>query len=475
MFDTIWALAAVEGEPPMTFVGRESGRVEKYANVNDLSSPVLVLSGHTAAITALSAISADDVYSASLDGTVRQWNAAAEVEGKRETRCIKIPCGVRCLLVAGDVVYAGGQDGTLYVTTGAETVAWRGHKEPICAVSQSEGLIATASYDNHVRLWDSTGRNVFVLVGHENHVKAVQIVTPNLVMSISRDETVRLWSIPEMPPPQQEGGEEKGQAPKDGEEGQEAAPTTSGPIEKKQSNVAVISPIAVVGFSGAPHAAAVSGSNTFFGTSSDGIIGINTKDLVKTVQDFQSRNRALVREEKNKVEKERVEKANKLRAKLRSTIKAKRKELKQIEKDAAAAIVAEKLRIARERAAENEEEDAPAEEPPVEEEGGDEAPLTPEHEEELVQFTATQEKLTADLIEEGKKKAAVRMESVGPVANTKYVTDRDAFYRLPFTRHFKVDGNKQAVVCIALVGRTALVGQGNHVALTTLVPGVTTL
>lgn len=468
MYVPVTAVAAVEGEQPVLFVGRENGVVEKYSNTQDLSAPSLRLDGaHTGCVTALFAVSAEDLYSSSVDGTVCQWNTASEVEGKRETKKVVFPTKPRCFTLAGDVLYVGGQDGNVYVVTGSEQVVWRGHKEAVVHISQLEGIVATASYDNQVRVWEASGKCLFVLVGHTNYVKGVQLLGNNTLMSVSLDETIRLWTLPD---PSTLSSGESAPPPKEGEEGvAEGAERSAQPT----SNPTVVRAVAVIPFTGVAEAIAVTGSNTFVGTSEGGIIGVNTRDLIKAYQDFQARNISVVRAEKLRVEKERVEKSNKLRLKLRKAIRNKRKELKQQEKDAEAAAAAERLRIARERAAENDEDEPPVDEPPAEEEITDDAPLSAEHEEQLAAFAAAQEQATQAAIEEAKQAAARRIDAVSPIADLVYSTEKASFHRLPFTRHYSA--SSQSALALACVGKNAFVANGASVAALTVVPGVTVL
>ena len=74
-----------------------------------------------------------------------------------------------------------------------------GHTGWVSAVafSPSGSLLASASGDRTVRLWDvKTGREVQKLDGHTDSVSAVAFSpSGSLLASASRDETVRLWDV----------------------------------------------------------------------------------------------------------------------------------------------------------------------------------------------------------------------------------------------------------------------------------------
>ncbi|MFJ1761397.1 NACHT and WD repeat domain-containing protein, partial [Amycolatopsis sp. NPDC088138] len=86
-------------------------------------------------------------------------------------------------------------------TTGEEIRQFAGHTNrvrAVCAVQvDGQNLLASASNDHTVRLWDpTTGREIRQLAGHANEVVgvcAVQVDGRELITSASSDHTVRLW------------------------------------------------------------------------------------------------------------------------------------------------------------------------------------------------------------------------------------------------------------------------------------------
>ena len=63
----------------------------------------------------------------------------------------------------------------------------------VCAVSA--GVVASASSDKTVRLWDvASGACLHTLAGHTDWVRSVCAVSAGVVASASDDQTVRLWS-----------------------------------------------------------------------------------------------------------------------------------------------------------------------------------------------------------------------------------------------------------------------------------------
>src|SRR4028118_2015710 len=100
----------------------------------------------------------------------------------------------------GKLLATGSFDNTVKLwdtSTGKEIKTLTGHTNSVNAVSFSPNgkLLATGSSDNTVKLWDtSTGKEIKTLTGHTNLVWAVSF-SPNgkLLATGSSDNTVKLW------------------------------------------------------------------------------------------------------------------------------------------------------------------------------------------------------------------------------------------------------------------------------------------
>ncbi|HEX3049787.1 MAG TPA: WD40 repeat domain-containing protein, partial [Aggregatilineaceae bacterium] len=112
--------------------------------------------------------------------------------------------------VANTVAF-GGADGTVWlwnidkliaareVQTSSAELSLIGHSGPVIDISFSTDgkQIATASWDNTARVWDSTtGQLLDILEGHTAHVwSAVFFPDGNRLVTSSEDNTVRLWDL----------------------------------------------------------------------------------------------------------------------------------------------------------------------------------------------------------------------------------------------------------------------------------------
>jgi WD40 repeat protein len=102
----------------------------------------------------------------------------------------------------GQLLASASDDNTVKLwdsRTGASRGTLEGHSSSVWAVAFSPDgqLLASASDDNTVRLWDSrTGASRGTLEGHSSSVCAVTFSPDGqLLASASRDNTVRLWDV----------------------------------------------------------------------------------------------------------------------------------------------------------------------------------------------------------------------------------------------------------------------------------------
>ena len=166
--------------------------------------------GHEKPVTC-AVFSPDDkqIFTGSEDGTVRKW----DLETMRVVQVITVKdsqgalSGVTRLVLShdGQAIYTASRSG--------EAAAWRladtreplyrlaGHTGEILdlCLSGDEKWIVTASADNTARLWNAaTGAELLKLAGHASEVTAVAIMAdgPGLrVLTGSSDKTAKLWAV----------------------------------------------------------------------------------------------------------------------------------------------------------------------------------------------------------------------------------------------------------------------------------------
>jgi cytochrome c len=164
------------------------------------------LRGHGGPVRAL-AISPDGatVISGSFDSTAIRWsltaNAAAQV-----LRFHADAVNAVALLGDGRAATAGA-DGRIAIWTAGKTepdTVLEGHTGPIAslAVSPDGTTLASASWDQTVRLWPLAGGAPRVLEGHTQNVNGVAFAPDGrTLVSVSYDQSVRLWPLEGASPP----------------------------------------------------------------------------------------------------------------------------------------------------------------------------------------------------------------------------------------------------------------------------------
>lgn len=141
------------------------------------------------------------VLSCSRDQTLRMW----EINTGKEVRAFPVPRGpvlTITLTPDGTGVYTGHFDTTLRLwdlATGRELRRFAGHRQMVGAVTcLPDGRVLSASHDQTIRLWDAaSGAELAIGQGHSAAVVAVASAPEGgLLASASLDHTVRLWEVP---------------------------------------------------------------------------------------------------------------------------------------------------------------------------------------------------------------------------------------------------------------------------------------
>ncbi|MES2217099.1 MAG: protein kinase [Pseudomonadota bacterium] len=179
---------------------------------------VATLKGHTVVgwtqgwsnTSALAILPDGRLASASDDTTIKLWDTKtyqclATLRGHKY--------GVCCLAVLpGDRLASGGRDSTIKLwNTKTHDFLWTwqtmdnteclatlvGHDHGVIALATlPDGRLASGSYDNTIKLWDTkTYQCLATLRGHNDAVECLAVLSAGRLASGSRDRTIKLWHL----------------------------------------------------------------------------------------------------------------------------------------------------------------------------------------------------------------------------------------------------------------------------------------
>jgi WD40 repeat protein len=171
--------------------------------------PEQVFRGHLAEITGVAATNASGrpvVVSASEDGTVRLWDRAV----RREQRVLRHPAAVRALACApanapANLCLAGCADGGARVWDlnnpadhPVRELKDQHHGAVTCVAFSLDGKwCATGGEDHEICLWDvsSGAARCRLPASHLGAITSVQFLPQSRLLSVCRDNTLKLWSL----------------------------------------------------------------------------------------------------------------------------------------------------------------------------------------------------------------------------------------------------------------------------------------
>ncbi|THZ04205.1 WD40 repeat-like protein [Aureobasidium pullulans] len=124
---------------------------------------------------------------------------------------------VTCLLLDSERILTGSDDANIHLydaRTGALQRKFEGHEGAVWAIQHEADILVSGSTDQTIRVWDITsGKCLHVFQGHTSTVRCLAILQPvkmgttsdgstilmpkqPLIISGSRDSTMRVWKLP---------------------------------------------------------------------------------------------------------------------------------------------------------------------------------------------------------------------------------------------------------------------------------------
>jgi WD40 repeat protein len=158
-----------------------------------------IFSGFSGAIRSLASIDGTVIITLGEDRELRYWESVTgrEIYSVRSEKALSWPVAVE---PSAQVVACASTDGMLRIfdRNGQRIGLFPAHRGPIRAVnfSRSGSLAATGGADHLVRIWDArTWTPLAILEKHTDWVRAVSFLDDNVVASASDDGSVLIWDL----------------------------------------------------------------------------------------------------------------------------------------------------------------------------------------------------------------------------------------------------------------------------------------
>lgn len=210
--DYVTCMEATDGEQPLVF----TGSCDCTLGVWDAGGgpPRVLLAGHTDWIFGLALARVGGLLSCSRDATVRVWNTGnpaaitcqrvVSTSGSRALSITLMPTFLSASSSSAQSSVAAIALGNNRValldlaSESARPTVLSGHAGRITALLFWKNVLATASLDHSVRLWDcSSGTCLAVLRGHNDSVNSLTLRGDEL-LSAGDDGAVLVWRLPEL-------------------------------------------------------------------------------------------------------------------------------------------------------------------------------------------------------------------------------------------------------------------------------------